>query len=894
MEICNDPDAFPLPTFQSSRFSSWIDVTGFRGCVPNNGSLRWSLHDETFDSDHRLLRLDLLTGHAEANYRLAHRLTDLKLVDELARGINPALPPEQISEELGKIVRVCTPTLPFKASPGWHWLDTKNAVRSRFTSRLKQERKKARQRFFGDLHDYCKCIRHGPSSTSHRKLAEATNAGLSDAQYLLNRLFPRDQHRERNLKRCHIKKQVDPIPPITPEELWYAANKLKSASAPGRDDITGAVLKHTLPTLQGIWLAKLNQILLTGHFPWLWKRGKGVFLPKAGRNLEDPSGWRPLVLTCSSSKLLENIISNRLRYHLQDRLGHQALHGYTCGRSVDSALFRVISAYRSGLKSGKKSRVALITLDQRNAFSCVFHKYIIDTLTKSSSPVPPYLITLIKSYLTGQTIDAKYGDSSGSILLERGVPQGSSLGPTLYLICTLELCEELSNIEGVTVSIFADDISVVITAPTAKALVRIWTKVEGTLKSWACKVGVEFSPQKCNAIIPRKLESPLIYDGIPLPRVKYTKLLGVTIDQRLSFVRHAKTICAEARRRLNILCRLGYERAGLRGKAILATYKTAILPLLWTGSAAWMTPTVCSTPTIQKLLCQVSGLAARLALRGPRTAANSLLTIMAGLIPPHIEVFWFAERRRAAFDSTCWAANILGHELPMGAYVERWTPNPAPPWSPPLSVIIKPRELAISEATSASNKSHSIFTDGSVLLGKSAGVGVAVCLSPDNWVKLHLKASDHCTIAEAELQGILEAVKWIHNTDGFAEGRRWAVYSDSQSALRVLQNWKSRQLHRTAAHIYDLLRDNIPQISLHWTPGHQGVLGNELADQCANLGRTKAQVDIVTDITKSTLKRYATNGIRANTMRWWSKEREALGSTAKEFCYSVCHAARYV
>ncbi|KAF4689049.1 hypothetical protein FOZ60_002150, partial [Perkinsus olseni] len=159
----------------------------------------------------------------------------------------------------------------------------------------------------------------------------------------------------------------------------------------------------------------------------------------------------------------------------------------------------------------------------------------------------------------------------------------------------------------------------------------------------------------------------------------------------------------------NFTDRIGYERAGLGGKAILATYKTAILPLLWTGSAALMTPTVCSTPTIQEPLCQVSGLAASLALRGPRNPAHSLRTIMAGLIPPHIEVFWFAERRRAAFDSTCWAAYILGHAGhifgPMGAYVERWIPNPAPPWCPPLSVIIKPRELAISEAISAANKS---------------------------------------------------------------------------------------------------------------------------------------------------------------------------------------------
>ncbi|KAF4729214.1 hypothetical protein FOZ63_020969, partial [Perkinsus olseni] len=116
------------------------------------------------------------------------------------------------------------------------------------------------------------------------------------------------------------------------------------------------------------------------------------------------------------------------------RLETPVVHGFCKGKSVDTAASRIVEAFRAGRKRSKRAPVALIQLDVQNAFPSVKHSHILATLARYG--VPRYLIDIAASYLKGQSVAATYG-----------VPQGSALGPFLFLLSTLPLIDAFVGME---------------------------------------------------------------------------------------------------------------------------------------------------------------------------------------------------------------------------------------------------------------------------------------------------------------------------------------------------------------------------------------------------------------------------------------------------------------
>ncbi|KAF4661747.1 hypothetical protein FOL46_005625, partial [Perkinsus olseni] len=383
---------------------------------------------------------------------------------------------------------------------------------------------------------------------------------------------------------------------------------------PGEDDVSNDIVLDTLEVPKDSWSVQLTAALEAGVFPQEWKHSKGVFIHKSGRDPARPNGWRPICLVTSGSKLFERLILERLAScpQIRDRLESPVIHGFCKGKSVDTAALRIINAFRAGRKRSKRAPVALIQLDVQNAFPSVKHSHILATLARYD--VPRYLIDIVESYLEGQSVAATYGSDEATVGLERGVPQGSALGPFLFLLSTLPLVDAFSGMEekGVSLTLYADDTTVVVSAGTGPSLVKRWRSAEALLLAWAADAGVSYEPAKSQALLPRTIGDDILsLDGTPVDIVKVVRVLGVLIDRRLSFQHHIKVKCAEAKAKLGRLRHLGWARAGITGK-------------------------------------KVSAIVARIALQAPRNSSNAALCVAAGILPADLEIGRIAATRLAA------------------------------------------------------------------------------------------------------------------------------------------------------------------------------------------------------------------------------------------------------
>lgn len=170
--------------------------------------------------------------------------------------------------------------------------------------------------------------------------------------------------------------------------------------------------------------------LRTGQFPEKWKIGKLVLLRKAGRLAESPSAYRPICLLDEAGKLLKKIIAARLRRHLQETGPDLAdcQFGFREERSTIDAILRVRTITEEAVSRGE---VAMgVSLDISNAFNTLPWDCIIGALKYHR--VPLYLQSTIRDcrgrsiqYMGRQAIPLQK-------VMERGVPQGSVLGPLLW------------------------------------------------------------------------------------------------------------------------------------------------------------------------------------------------------------------------------------------------------------------------------------------------------------------------------------------------------------------------------------------------------------------------------------------------------------------------------
>jgi len=209
-----------------------------------------------------------------------------------------------------------------------------------------------------------------------------------------------------------------------------------------------------------------NLSFSTGKFPSKMKTAKVIPIHKGG-DTSSPDNYRPISLLSSFSKILEKIFSNRFTDYLEfNKIISESQFGFRKGHSTAHPMV-LLDNFVSDALNEKRHTIAVFC-DLRKAFDTVNHGILIKKLKRCG--VAGLALSWLKSYLVGRQQYVFFNDCASSLLeISLGVPQGSILGPLLFLI----YINDLPNISALKTFLFADDATLLASHSDPVELCRI-------------------------------------------------------------------------------------------------------------------------------------------------------------------------------------------------------------------------------------------------------------------------------------------------------------------------------------------------------------------------------------------------------------------------------------
>ena len=341
---------------------------------------------------------------------------------------------------------------------------------------------------------------------------------------------------------------------------------LTNTTSCGTDGIKTEVLKRFCRIISPPLTHVINLILTKLQWPKIWKVGIVSPVPKKS-DLTQACNWRPVVLNNVMSKVAELVINKQLADHLEEKsLLLMSQHAYRKAKSCGSAWQDIDTFVSKALSEGKVC--GLILTDQSAAFN-VLMKEILD------KKLPLYGLSsdackLINNYLdVRSTMCQVAGERSTLVKLTSGVPEGSILGPILYTLAQMcvpvvprivkeKILENQTSVkkpeEVSTDSVeYADDVTGLLSTKDEDDFQEAVDLFMSEYSTYFSKCGLALNLNKCAVIVfrPGPKSRTIMLDG--QEEEKHVKLLGLTVNDRYSFSKHALKVKSTIEYRLSCL-----------------------------------------------------------------------------------------------------------------------------------------------------------------------------------------------------------------------------------------------------------------------------------------------------------------------------------------------------
>ena len=284
--------------------------------------------------------------------------------------------------------------------------------------------------------------------------------------------------------------------------------------------------------LASFFQASLKQ----GTIPIDWTTANVVPIFKKGDRLQ-PINYRPISLTSITCKMLEHIITSNIMQHLDSHnILHDAQHGFRKHRSTETQLIQLIDNLAHNIDN--RIQTDAILLDFQKAFDKVPHHRLLYKLKYYG--ISPQALNWVHSFLTNRTQQVLLeGNMSSSINVTSGVPQGSVLGPLLFLIYINDLPDYIQN--NSTVKLFADDTIIYHPINNQQDSIALQEDLD-SLQRWESDWLMHFHPQKCQTMhITNKrniIQSTYTIHNHKLQTTNTAKYLGIHIHSTLNWNTH--------------------------------------------------------------------------------------------------------------------------------------------------------------------------------------------------------------------------------------------------------------------------------------------------------------------------------------------------------------------
>ena len=356
--------------------------------------------------------------------------------------------------------------------------------------------------------------------------------------------------------------------------------ELNPRKAVGPDFVPTQILKEFKEDIAPMLQVIFQQSLDTGVVPEDWKTANVVGVFKKG-DKHQPSNYRPVSLTSVSCKLLEHIVFRAVMDHVDF---HKILkffqHGFREKHSCETQLINTIEDLARGLDN--QQQLDLLILDFSKAFDLVGHQRLIKKLQYYG--IRDTTLQWISAWLVGRTQKVVVdGASSSASPVKSGVPQGTVLGPLLFILYINDINANTTS----SIRLFADDAllyRIIRTEQDAEELQKDLSQ----LCRWADVWQMDFNATKCHLLSVTRKKVPIraVYSirGVQLQQVEHHPYLGVELAADLSWGHNVDNVVPKAQRTLNLLRR---NLWGCSQQTKDVAYKTLVRPVLEYAGAAW-------------------------------------------------------------------------------------------------------------------------------------------------------------------------------------------------------------------------------------------------------------------------------------------------------------------
>lgn len=665
--------------------------------------------------------------------------------------------------------------------------------------------------------------------------------------------------------------------PLTSHEIQTAIQSFENGKAPGLSGVnTDLIRKWYIKSPQYI-NDLLTEWFQEGAFPEELKTMMIVGLVKDKRKKQTKENTRPIALTDALGKVYEKVVDTRLMYHVERaKLLSPKQHGYRKGMNPIDAL-EELERFN---ELNKKRYKLILQTDVKAAFDGISQKAIIDTLVEKK--LPGNITRIIFRFMRERTAVMMLSGETVSRTVCRGVPQGSCLGPHLYILTAnliLEKLEEtLRGIPGVSTRIiaYADDVVVAAAAKDMDTASSHLRRAAETMSEALSRIGLEMATGKLKALkdVDTATES-LQWGDLAIPLVETAKILGVTFSSNRKFDEHLEEVECKMNTWLKNNEKLINKWSGLRNEMTSKLIKQVLLPKLTYGAAIWNTRF--GNNSRAKAMKERISRATSIAMIGaPRETGKTAASLLTKEVPFHVKCdqMRLEKELKARLLKQKRRIEVNTSVVELGHPAKRLRETVA-------------GTVRTDEETRGLEADLTYYTDGSKYEHNDEQVTGAAFIkfekdqqTGEQGVTLtrKFKLKPENSVFQAEAMAIGQALIDAERAGG---SKSVLILSDSLSAIQAISEPEPRsRLIGTCKNVIRRIRQSGRQVSLNHVKAHNDITGNEMVDEEAKDAAINGiEVDVPVPI--SWIKKRASEEAKKIYQQWY--EKSADGREIKKY-----------
>ena len=333
---------------------------------------------------------------------------------------------------------------------------------------------------------------------------------------------------------------------VTEKDISDTINNLKSKRSCGIDGLSTKILKHVCSGLVPCLTHLINLSFDTGIFPQSLKIAKVIPIFKKN----DPTvmdNYRPISLLPAISKVFERSMANQVMQYFEDNhLFYDGQYGFRPNRSTEMATLELVDRIQQDL--ARNLFPCCIFMDLSKAFDTINHEILLCKL--KSYGFDNNALMLFKSYLTNRKQCVSFENETSPLRdITTGVPQGSILGPILFIIYINDLINSCPKLKPV---IYADDTTLYFAYKDAKQTEMTINEDLNNVADWLCINKLSLNTSKTKMMVFQKRKDPMSTPNLKISNIEIEKVdefnfLGITLDRKLNYKAHTMLLQGKLR-----------------------------------------------------------------------------------------------------------------------------------------------------------------------------------------------------------------------------------------------------------------------------------------------------------------------------------------------------------